>query len=166
MPVRIIFASCVPLLHFYVLTTLSLDVKLGYKTRCFRTGHFCIFDGSGVFRWFVRTQPEGLYLQTFGPVLFRRFIGQNPAIWEAALLSPTLTPPPLSPSWRTVSHPVTGTASLRLSRKRTKPSQTIMSWCRNTQTSPLVQTAECPLQCNLRQRWPSCVFSLSLSLSS
>jgi len=80
MPVRISFAYCVPLLHFYVLTTLTPDAKLGYKTRCFRTGHICKFDGCRAFQWFVRTQPEGLYLQTVGHVLFRRFIGQNPAI--------------------------------------------------------------------------------------
>jgi hypothetical protein len=40
------------LYHFYVRTTLTLDVKLGYKTRCFRTGHIRIFDGCGALEWF------------------------------------------------------------------------------------------------------------------
>jgi hypothetical protein len=41
---------------------LTLDVKVCYKTRCCRTGRLW-----GVRVAFVRTQQEGLYLQTFDP---------------------------------------------------------------------------------------------------
>jgi hypothetical protein len=148
-----------------VLTTLTLDVKLGYKTRSCRTGHIRILDGCGAFDWFERlcyvhsrwafiykvSVPfylgilEGKIQWVIAPTVFlcAELQPGSSSLWVIAptvFLCPELQPGTsslwvIAPTVFLCTELQPGTSSLRISLNRIK---------QNNNVAALVQTAQWP----------------------